>query len=449
MKRNFLLASVITFCLALVLSFVAFNPVTAYAEGEGAATVTLNKTNAYTYKMEYLANEAGDSMYNDKTTVKVNGVEFAKTTSDLIEAHKTAGFYAADSKSIEFLKNDTYTITLHRDEVEADNPASEYNFNFAVNTTAKPVLWEDLKYDYDTEALNAYKTEVEEATQKDGVAIKVDDDYEVPCITSLLSDKYFDVESLSGTLYYAVPGSSYTSKSISDLDNVKFEVSKIGVYKFYILVENDFAEMTTEDLIEDVGGWYKTNDEGEKLDDNVVVPVFSFEVTSSTAPKISVGNSEKAYIGLKYTVKSFTIVASDYETDYTLYYSENELTAEQIGDDYSKATLLTKGLTEVTKENEFTDANLFDEATKSFTPEKKGFYYVVCHVKDFANEDATLICNAINAQSELKQVKYEKEFFKYNWLSIVLLSIAVICFVAILLLLFVKPKENNANVTKK
>lgn len=449
MKRNFLLASVITFCLALVLSFVAFNPVTAYADGEGSATVTLYKTNAYTYKMEYLAKEAGDSNYDDKTTVKVNGVDYAKTTSELTEAHKKAGFYATDAKSIEFLRNDTFTVALHRDAVEGDSPVAEYNFEFTVNTTEKPVLWKDLKYDYDAEALKDYTDKVEAATQKDGVAIKVDDDYEVPCITDLLLDKYFDVEDLQGTLYYAVPGSSYTSKSISDLDNVKFEVSKIGVYKFYILVENDFAEMTTEDLIEDVGGWYKTNEEGEKLDDNVVVPVFSFEVSSSTAPKISVSNSEKAYIGLKYTVKCFTIVASDYEADYTLYYSDQELTSEQIGDDYSKATLESKGLKEVTLENKFSEANLFDSSTKTFTPETKGYYYVVCHVKDFANEDAALICNAINAQSELKQVKYEKQFFKYNWLSIVLLSIAVICFVAILLLLFVKPKENNANLTKK
>ncbi len=442
MKRNLLLATVITFCLTVLLSAFSVGLTTAQAAG-----VTLKKVSAFEYEVSYLVKEAGLT-YDNETTVTVNDVALVKPSTEeggtTEEAQTAASFRTTDGKKVEFLAKATYTLKVTKGETTNE---------FTVNTTTLPTK-ESLKYSYTEEDLTAYKEAVTSATtvtdedNEGGRPIRVDDDFEVPSVSSLVKDDYFDVENLTGTLYYCLPDSTtYSSKSVSDLDAVRFEVTKVGSYSFYLLLKNTFQSMTTTDLVLGNGGWYEKDADGNPTGE-VIVPVFTFTVGASSSPKVTVGASEKAYQGLEYKVDSFNIVASDYNTEYTLYYSEQKIGAEKITQ-YDKDFLEGLGMKQVTKENDFEESNLFNSSSKTFTPTKKGYYYVVLHVVDFANQHTTVISRAIDANGELMQVKYETQFFKYNWVSVVLLSVAALCLIAIIILLCVKPKQQETLSTKE
>lgn len=445
MKRNLLLVTAITFTLSLFLSIFAYTaPVTA-----SAADVTINKVSGYdSYELSYLVTDAGYEYHSDMA-ITIGGVKVEKpstTEGGTTEEQQTAqGFRTTDGKKIEFLSKKVYELNVTHDSD---------TFVIKVDTTKKPAE-DSLKYVLDDAAkIEAYEANVKASTEieEDGVKrpIRVDDDFVVPSVAELVKDEYFDVENLTGTLYYSAPQSSgYSTKSISDIDSVKFDVSEVGTYSFYVLLKNNFVTMSTTDLVEGKGGFYAKDADGNATGD-VVIPVFSFTVGASSSPKITVSSNEKAYKNLEYTVKCFNIVASDYNTEYTLYYYEGATPIDsKTITAYDKVSLEELGMKEVTKENGFSDKNLFNSSSKTFTPEKTGYYYVVCHVVDFANEHETKISNAIDANNELVQVKYESQFLKYNWVSIVLLAVAVVCFVAIIVLLCVKPKDNTTLSTKK
>lgn len=440
MKRNLLLATVIAFCLAVLLSVLPVSETVAKAD------VVLKKVSAFEYEVSYLVEEAGYTYDND-TTVTVNGVNLVKPSTEeggTTEEAQTNAFFRTDGKKVEFLKKTAYAFTLTKGDTTQE---------FSVDTTTLPTEG-SLRYSYDEEALEKYKTAVANATTvtdedaSEGRPIRVDDDYEVPCIASLVKDSYFDVENLTGTLYYCLPGSTtYSSKSVNDIDNVKFDVTKVGSYSFYMLLKNTFQSMSTADLVLGNGGWYAKDTDGSPVGE-VVIPVFEFSVQASSNPKVTVSASEKAYQGLEYKVDSFNIVASDYNTEYTLYYSATEIGSDKITQ-YDKDFLENLGMVQVTAENEFESKNLFNSSSKTFTPTKKGYYYVVLHVVDFANQHATVISRPIDANGELMQVKYETQFFKYNWLSIMLLSIAALCLIATIVLICVKPKQQDTLSTKE
>jgi len=453
MKRNLLIPTVLIFCLSMLFSVLAVNPL-----GASAAT-TVKKVTGYEYEVSYLAKDAGVSADVTEYAFTVNGVALVKPSAEeggtTEEAQSNAFFRTTDGKKIEFLKKGTFdfagkkegasdvTFTVDTNNLPAQSDLRYANLTKSTTPGDPETLTEYDKYIKAVEAATTVKGEDDENRP-----IRVDDDYQVPSIASLVQDNYFDVKNLTGTLYYAGPeATSYSSKSISDIDSVKFEVSKVGTYSFYVLLKNTMVSMTTTDLVQGSDGWYEKDADGKPTGD-LLIPVFTFTVGASSSPKITVGASEKAYYGLTYKVDCFNVVASDYNSEYTLYYSDKKINASDITG-YDKTTLENLGMKEVTKENGFTDKNLFDSSAKSFTPEKKGYYYVVLHVVDFANEHSTVISRAIDATGELKQVQYETQFFKYNWVSVVLLSVAVLCFVAIIVLLCVKPKDTNTLKTKE
>ena len=59
-----------------------------------------------------------------------------------------------------------------------------------------------------------------------------------------------------------------------------------------------------------------------------------------------------------------------------------------------------------------------------------------------------VISKPIDCTKQFTRVKQEKEFFKYNTTSIIFLSISAACFIAIIVLLCIKPKEEVKLETK-
>ena len=84
----------------------------------------------------------------------------------------------------------------------------------------------------------------------------------------------------------------------------------------------------------------------------------------------------------------------------------------------------------------------FNNSTLNFTTTKKGFYYVVVTVADKYGE-ASAVTYAIEVASEFTEVKYDTQFLKHNWVSIMFLGIALLSLIGIILLIFVKPKEEK------
>ena len=61
--------------------------------------------------------------------------------------------------------------------------------------------------------------------------------------------------------------------------------------------------------------------------------------------------------------------------------------------------------------------------------------------------ETAVVSKPIAAQSEYKKVVLETQFWYYNWQSMVFLGIAVLCFVAIIVILCIKPKEAAKTLT--
>lgn len=450
MKRKLLLAIALVFLAVACFGINYFSP-----QAASAATVTVNKLNAFEYSLSYVLSDAGLQPLTGKTsvtdgrTVNCNGAE-VKKDSAAVEAQKQAGF-ATDGSTIEFLEAAQYTLEVYNTESGA------LELSFVVDTTGQPT---DESISYNLAGIDAYKAKIQESLtvtdgeesdgdddgQIDKRPIQVNDDFLVPSLKDLIDSEYFDYSSLKATLYYSTPqGTSYSSKDIST-GTAKIDVTAVGDYSYYVLFKDTMNNgMSTADLVLTDEGWRNADSNGNPVG-AVVIPVFTFRVDVAAKPEVAVGVSEKAYINMVYSVECFTITASNYSTVYTLYYSENLIEQGTLTNaEYCEK--ITTEATEVTLDNGFEEANLFNSSAKSFKPLKKGYYYVQLLVVDGANMETAVVSKPIAAQSEYKKVVLETQFWYYNWQSMVFLGIAVLCFVAIIVILCIKPKEATKTLT--
>ncbi len=276
---------------------------------------------------------------------------------------------------------------------------------------------------------------------------KLGDSFTYPDLTNLIVSDYFDYSVLKSnlTLNYCQPGSS----SFTSTSSKSFKLNGIGTYSFYITgtdpigkgkIEVDSEKHERKD-VDGVDGWY------DKETGKLVCPIISFEFSAIKSPRITLEKPEKCFIGLLYKDVSsvITVEATNESKVYTLYYSDTELSAafkaessdkswNDDGIEYlkSKATLIADDADEK-----------FSTSTLNFTPQKKGYYYVVCEVADNYGKVA-IVTDPITVAGEYKEVTYEKEFLKYNWVSVMFFCIAILCFIALMLVIFIKPKDKTA-----
>lgn len=275
---------------------------------------------------------------------------------------------------------------------------------------------------------------------------KLGDSFTYPDLTNLIVSDYFDYSALKSnlTLNYCQPGSS----SFTSTSSKSFKLNGIGTYSFYItgkdpigkgIIEVD-SEKHERKVVDGVDGWYVKDTE------DLVCPIISFEFSAIKKPRITLEKPEKCFIGLLYKDVSsiITVEATNESKVYTLYYSETELSASfkaensdknwnDDGIDYlkSKATLIADDADEK-----------FSTSTLNFTPQKKGYYYVVCEVADNYGKVA-IVTDPITVAGEYREVSYEREFLKYNWVSVLFFCIAVLCFIGLMLVIFIKPKDKT------
>jgi|GEM_PF-2319874 len=349
--------------------------------------------------------------------------------------HPEAAFANAGS-TVEFKTTGVYLFEVYKDEIAAENLEKVYYITVNENVEAVDEDYNATSVKYNDD-LSGYAEKVAEAAAN----LITGDSFSVPSLEDYIDSADFAYNTLQKVVYYCAPdATSFTQGSSVTTSSASFTVNKLGTYAYYVLFTDVFGnKMTTDNLVLGEGGWYKTVDnDGETAYGGVVIPVFSFNVGNVKAPEISVKVSENAYLGLSYEIKTFNIVADDYSTVYKLYYSEinYDKDSDEYESDRDYIIDVTSKCTDITED-------YLDKDALTFTPDKKGYYYVQVRVVDEHNNEEVAVSRSIACLGEAKSVSPESEFAKNNVTSIVFLSIAGVCLIAIIVLLIVPAKEKQ------
>jgi hypothetical protein len=218
-----------------------------------------------------------------------------------------------------------------------------------------------------------------------------------------------------------------------------------------------------------------------------LLPFFTFDVSYKTATVEDPGTQTVAYVGSTYSSVSFDIngISDTYSTAYSLYTFDIDAFATDTGitftyeefvknvealfeNNYDETISTRKYFTTIKasadlKESDDDYDDLIDYAwnksSVSFVPQDTSEYYVVQLVlTDTLSEQQTTKYMAIRASETPDSIEGEIDWVSNNVTSIVLLCIAGAAFIALIVLLLVKPKDkgdidtidmDNANGSKK
>ena len=277
-------------------------------------------------------------------------------------------------------------------------------------------------------------------------------------LSTIAKKDCFDILKTKVTVNYALPGaSSVSSTSGSSIENASFKTTKPGEYSFYFTFTDELNNVDkTDDLIMGDGGYYSDeNDNGEWDDgDKLVIPVFTFTIEKASKPEVSLTTSEKAYIGLEYKIDCFNVTASDYTTEYKLYFIPSSNASANYDKDAEKYDIAANGdslyIADVLANPDVKDVTeLLDTSSMKFKPEEKGYYYALLDIysnNGYGRDE--VMSYAIACLDEYTEVVTEKQFFKYNATSIIFLSISALSFIGIIVVLCIKPKQQKELETK-
>ena len=359
---------------------------------------------------------ANDGFTNDNAEVwiKESGDEIVVKISDMsASADKTAKFdVKSGDKVIE-----TYTATAFDETVD----------------TAAPV------YVASEQALAAYRLAVQEAVMKtyDGDIkrhIKLGDKMTVPSLKGLVSDgDGTSYDNLKHTVYYRTPTSSTGSTG-----GWTITVSDAGTYQFFVVFTDEAGNaMEKKDF-------YETDDNGNNKPDTS--PYERCEVPRPAEDDAPIyvypaASQEKGYLNTQYVFSAFTVEASGYTPVYTLKYSATK--------DGEFKTVIAKSKLPSEKEKYTGTDFTYDEISAfaydgklTFTPVKAGYYKIECTVS------STKLARSETAETQVVEitqkpvvVKPDTHWLQNNVWSVVFLSIGTLCLIGIVVLLFIKPKE--------
>lgn len=405
----------------------------------------------YTYDVDYAAYD----MLSSVTTK----IEYIKKS--VYDADNTAEWTVTnDNDEIWFNAYDCEFMV----RITATNKGDKVATYDKVVSVVKNSAENSIKYQLNKEQYDKYQQEVIDVL-KVGTddELRINSSYKAPSLEDIISSDYFDYSALTFKTHYAYNGAS----SYQSTTSLTFTLNATGSYEFYVTaydkckteftIETDALNKKT---VDGIYGWYNDTDE-------LVCPIFKFNVNSLVAPEITVntGNAADGYVGTSYSVSDkFTVKGGNVSKTYKLYYISNanyesyksangkELNKGSFNTDaeYMDAieTLISENkVVEIkTVDGEDDPVDLFDSARTSFTPAKFGRYYVRLDVYDEGGNDSAM-SYAINVQRTKTSAVYEKTpFFEANWVSFIFLGLAVLSFIGILLILFIKPKDGTTEV---
>ena len=241
-----------------------------------------------------------------------------------------------------------------------------------------------------------------------------------------------DFKDLQIILYVLKPNSSLPTSATSTKTDGTFptiSLSSSGTYSFWVLFGDKKYEseyrytMTTKDLKFKADGWYDTTD-------NLVIPVFSFNYTSTEGLTITAsGGGEDGIVNHAYSDITFNISNGNL-VSLTLEYSTDGTDGT-----WDKAT---------DKDAEF-DETAFSASSISFVPRKTGYFRVVCTAQadgtdEYGYETATVKVSKEYTEVKLVDMRF-RDFIKNNWKSLIFLGLAVLSLIGIVVIALYKPKD--------
>ena len=390
-------------------------------------TVLLGRENSFTFTSHsFLGNTLSTDVYvkvADGTDAIVGG-----SNNSLVKfnAEGAATFYLIsdyDTKTTEKVATTYETFNLNVVRDTGDAPA--YNFDAASLARFKAALADSVFADKET---GKY------------ITLGTDKTLKIPSMRNIVSDDTTSYDNLKYTIYYKTP-TGESSKS----SELTIPVESEGKYLFYVVFKDESGNsMKTYDFL-------KTDvNNGDKYTYGIYKDyIFEFEVFDDSEMKISANEQSEGFVGVQYTASSFDITASNYETEYKLYYSATQIAAD------------ANGWTEIIKADDAKDTeSTYNGYTYSeikaiafngelkFVPTMKGYYKISCTVNSKASVRSMEAESVIKVEKDPKYVS-NKDFFADNVGSVVFLAIGTLCLIGIVILLCVKPKDAAAVAGKK
>ena len=233
-------------------------------------------------------------------------------------------------------------------------------------------------------------------------------------------------------------------------------MSEAGDYEFYVVFKDsngnamdreDFYKLDEHDDSKIVG----IDDIAAAIEDPMTVvatykyfpAVFRFTVEDDAPMSVTVPDSQgTGYLNIKYTATAFDIQSSGYNVTYTLSYNA-DVNATADSEDWIEIPKLAD-VTDEYNENGFTysDIESIDyDGDYTFTPVKLGAYKIDCEITSDKSERSASGYTVIKVEEEPAVVKVDTHWLRNNIWSVVFLSVGTLALIGIIVLLFIKPKE--------
>lgn len=410
-----------------------------YTEYTFAYSVYQPLPNTTKKTVEFAENEYVDLYKTTSTTSKKASFKDGATELKIVDTDDNTKVYA------------TYGLTL----LNADNDAYEApEAPVYADATAEVTAYDLFKKALD-KATKVYDEDgdyVEEGTDKKYNYIEVGSGkyLTIPSMENLVSDNFTAYDKLSYTVHYMKKDASTSFATYSSL---KVPVNEAGTYVFFVTFKDKYGnEMKEEQFY---------NKEAEGFDTTgceYAAYVFEFTVEGETEISVKAQNASKDKAenwskGVTRTAKSFTIEsgAGDTET-YSLYYEVSEGNwVEIVKYDSEKVA------------NYYTDMYA-DEAIKytdediktinyngqlKFTPNKTGMYKIVCNVYDDNSSYYASATTYIKASEVTVVVPATPSWVEENLASFIFLIIGGIALIGLIVVAFIKPKDEEPVNKKK
>ena len=291
------------------------------------------------------------------------------------------------------------------------------------------------KYIGDQNAIDSFNNYVDGLLVEAKANKKTEITIEKNKLRSLVSDDYSSFSLMTATLYY------WSDNSNSSSTSLKISLKDGGHFRFIILFtdfsgnameQEQFFYNDAEDTNKENEGYYKDF-------------VFEFDFENETKLTIKTSEAGTGYKGVAYSCSAFTIEGDDYSTNYKLYYCKNKIGADEEG--WKEIIAANKAVDEEKEYGDFTYDEIKEinyDGTLGFTPDRVGYYKFECTANSTDNNKSEKEAVVFEVKDQIKTVKPASHWLENNVLSVVFLSVGTLSLIGIIVLLFIKPKDEDS-----
>ena len=329
------------------------------------------------------------------------------------------------------------------------------------------------------EAVAAYQEAVTAASytkDEDGntVGIRVGSGayFYVPSLRPYITDASCGYTDMKFTVYYRTTQADTATVSGS-YDELRIPVEKTGTFEFCVVPTNE-AGKSMHGVFEKTVGGETEYTLGEITSSNVWdaqnVATFTFSVQYTGAVVEAPIDIEVGYVDVSYTLPDFDITSiSGYDVRYMLYYFQVNEGVTVTGRDQIISGEKADGtneygtwraINEYDKDLEDTDDegdNAYEwspDSSLSFVPQDIGYYKITVEVDDktgmgVVDDKLPGAYAIVSVSAQADVIPAETYWLQDNVVSVVFLSIAAVCLIAIVVILLIRPKDKAAAVAER